>query len=158
MVRQFPSGLSSARLRLLQAAHEGLLAATSHKALIQSNLHPVCLHGSPTGPCSPALALVAWQDTNTTALSPLLREAGAHSNGTRGKGTWAQLSLLKKRTITALTATRFCCAAGKTARHPVPSSYNIPLMELKPAMALPTRKGHARAGKPSLCSSSLLTP
>lgn len=64
------SQAASARLRLLQAAQEGLLAATSHKDLIQSNLHPVSLHGSPTGPCSAALGLAAWQDTNTTALSP----------------------------------------------------------------------------------------
>lgn len=89
---------------------------------------------------------------------PLLPETGAYSDGLTRRGIGAQLSSLKKRTITALTATRFCCTAEKTPRHPVPSSYDIPLTELKPAMALPTQKGHTRAGKPSLCSSTLLTP
>lgn len=99
-----------------------------------------------------------WQLGRTPTQQPchpLLHEAGAYSNGMRVKGIGAQLSLLKKRTITALTATRFCCTAEKTPRRPVPCSYHIPLLELKPAMALPTQKGHARAGEPSLCSSTL---
>lgn len=71
---------------------------------------------------------------------PLLRETGACSM--RGKGTGAQLSSLKERTITALTATRFCLE--KTPRHPVPSSYDIPLTELKAATVTHTER--ARQG------------